>query len=348
MIIVMMVAWTTTPAAFLEVTPSSISFALQRGSSRTILLSLNGTASNVTLSATGEIKSWVSFSKNDFDISGIEVVNVMFFVPSTAMERVYTGNIQINYVGGKKTIPVIINVTTIPTHEVQHPIRFGDFSVSYELGSEVLASKENFEVSRGYFSDYPATLTHASLTDEKFSMVTGGYISVVIDETNNAGNFIIELNGKEIYNKNTYPGEVLINLNKSQIQKSNRVTLKAGLPGWKFWMSTVYKISSAKFGIDYLGVSKRDFVFDVSQNELDNFKYAYLSLRTKETTPTKDLIIEINGEELFKGGIEQAKLFSQALSKEMLKAGTNSISFHTEPNGFYELADVTLTIVYTA
>lgn len=348
MIIVMMVAWSTMPAAQLDVSPLSVSLSIQIGSSRSFPLNLNGTATNVSLYATGAIKGWVSFDKNNFDVSGSEVVNVFISVPSTAVEKVYTGSIEITYSEGKKSIPVSINTSKIPVVEVSYPIYFGDFSVSYEVGTKTLASKEDFEVSRGYFSDYPVNLVHESLTEDMLSKVTGGFIRVVVDETNNAGNLIVSFNGQEVYNQNTAPGEVSIELEESQIKKSNTVTISAGLPGWKFWMSTVYKISTAKFGISYFGVTEREDSFELDSSMIRNFKYGVLTFRVKESTPGKDLIIKINEDVLFKGEWT-AKSFTRSFTSEIrLREGTNKISFSTEPNSFYELADVTLTIIYLA
>lgn len=350
LIIVMMVAWTTTITEALDISPASISLKLKPGDSQTVELSLNGTATNVTISAAGDIRTWLSFDKQNFDVSGSEVVTVFVTVPSIATEKIYRGNIQISFTGGNKTIPVTINVTKVPTQDLWSNFYFGDFSVSYSVGSEVLASKYNFEVSKGYFSEYSTSLTHESLSEEKFQMVTGGFISILVDDTNNAGNLIVEFNGEEVYNQNTKPGEVLIELNASQIKKSNTVTIKAGLPGWKFWMSTVYKISSAKFGIYYYGVSEKSFNFELGNKEVDNFKYALFVARVKDSNPTKDLIVKVNNKEIFKANRKATDRISKVLNpgEISLNRGMNLISFSTEPpDGFYNLADATLTVVYS-
>ncbi|MCS7106006.1 MAG: hypothetical protein NZ942_01685 [Candidatus Aenigmarchaeota archaeon] len=351
LIIVMMVAWTTTTAEFLEVTPSSISIKLEPGSSQTIELNLNGTATNVTFFATGDVKRFISFSKQNFDVSGSEVVAIDIYIPTLTVEKVYRGSIQITFTGGNKSIPVTINVTKLPVQQLQRNFYFGDFSVSHSVGSEILASKHNFEVSKGYFSDYSSSLTHESLSEEKLQMVTGGFIKILVDETNNAGNLIVEFNGEEVYNKNTNPGEVFIELNSSKIKKSNVVTIKAGLPGWKFWMNTVYRISSAKFGIYYYGVSEKISEFELGDKEVNNFKYAWLSARVKDSNPTRDLIIKINDKEVYKTNKKAADLISKVFypGEINLRKGINLISFSTEPpDGFYELADVTLSVVYTS
>ncbi|MEM5883133.1 MAG: hypothetical protein QXQ77_02745 [Candidatus Aenigmatarchaeota archaeon] len=349
LIIVMMVAWTSTVSEFLNVTPSSISLKIEPGSYQTVELSLNGTATNVTFVVVGEVKSFLSFDKENFDISGSEVVMLTVYIPEFTVERVYRGSIQIIFTGGNKSIPVTINVTKIPAQYLQRNFYFGDFSVTHSVGSEVLASKHNFEVSKGYFSEYSSTLTHESLSEKMFQMVKGGFISILVEDTNSAGNLIVELNGEEVYNKIVKPGEVVIQLNASQIKKSNYVTIKAGLPGWKFWMNTVYKISSAKFGIFYYGVSEKSFNFELGDKEVNNLKYALLTARVKDSNPTKDLMVKINEKEVYRVNKKAGELISKTLypGEINLRKGINLISFSTEPpDGFYNLADVTLIISY--
>ncbi|MEM5794233.1 MAG: hypothetical protein QXS48_01710 [Candidatus Aenigmatarchaeota archaeon] len=349
LIIVMMVAWTSAPPEFLNVTPSSISVKIEPGNYQTLELNLNGTATNVTFIVTGEVRSFLSFDKENFDVSGSEVVTVTIFVPEMTVEKVYRGKIQIAFTGGNVSIPVTINVTKVLVQQLQRNFYFGDFSVSHSVGSEVLASKYSFEVSKGYFSEYSSTLTHESISEEMFRMINGGFISILVEDTNNAGNLIVEFNGEEVYNQNVKPGEVVIPLNASKIEKSNYVTIKAGLPGWKFWMSTVYKISSAKFGIFYYGVSEKSFNFELGDKEVNNFKYALLSARVKDSNPTKDLIVKINEKEAYKVNKKAGEIISKTLypGEINLRKGMNLISFSTEPpDGFYNLADVTLIISY--
>ncbi|MDI6798722.1 MAG: hypothetical protein QMD12_01855 [Candidatus Aenigmarchaeota archaeon] len=350
MIIIMMVAWSTLPAAKLEVYPESISSAIQIGSSKSFTLTLNGTATNVSLSASGEIKNWIYFDKNNFDVSGIETVKVFISVPSTVIEKVYSGSIVITFSGGRKTIPVNINATKALVVEASRSIFFNDFSISYAVGSETLASKENVEVVRGYFANYPINLVHESLAEEKFNMVTGGYISLVIDDTNSAGNLIIEFNGEVIYNQKAGPGSIDIRLEKEKIKRSNTITISADLPGWKFWMNTVYKVRSAKFGIGYQGVFYKDFVFELGVNEVTNFRSGVLTFRIKNyTIPLGDITIKINDKTFFRD-IPPLAFFSKTFNRTEvpLNIGTNLISFSTEPNAFYDLRDVTLTITYRA
>ncbi len=350
LIIILMVAWTSMPAAQLEVTPKTVSLAIEPGSSSSFTITLNGTAQNVTLYPIGEIRNWIFFDKNNFDVSGVEKVNVIITVPSSAVQKIYTGKIRINSTAGEKNVYISINTTKTPVVEASHSIYFGDFSISYSVGSETLASKENFEVSKGYFSDSPVNLVHETLSDEKLNMITEGLISLVIDDTNSAGNLVIEFNGEVIFNKKVGPGSIEIPIEKSKIKKSNTITIRAELPGWKFWMNTVYKIRSVKFVISYQGANFKDFVFVLTENEVKNFKSGILSFRIKNyTLPLGDMTIEINNK-LFYKGTPPLYIFSKeftSLTEVPLNVGSNSITFSTEANSFYDIRDATLTIIYT-
>lgn len=367
LIIVMMVAFSTVPAVAFQVIPQctenktceilftdsnpSISLKIPANSANSIILNLNGTASNISLAAAGEIKTWVRFSKNDFDVSGTELVTALISVPSSALERVYTGSIIVSFSGGSKTIPVEVNTTKTPVLELSHPFLFGDFPVSYALGTDVLAEKNDFEVSRGYFSDYAVNLVPDSIPDQQFSIVTGGFISIVVDDTNGVGNLIVDFNGQEVYNQRPGPTEILIPIDKSQIRQANTVTIRADIPGWMFWMSTVYKIRSAKFGISFQGIFSVDKIFDLSENEVNNLEYVQLSFFARnQVSDARNLIVKLNDITVFD---DVPTLYPHKFIKVLepstvnLNVGANMISFSTEPSGDYSLEDVTLTVVYT-
>src|SRR3972149_2158113 len=96
LIAILMVVWTTPSpggAVFLNITPKEIKTNIQLNTSSVVLLDLNGSASNVTLSVTGEIKPWVSFSKNRFDISGTETIEMTISVPPSALIRNYASTL---------------------------------------------------------------------------------------------------------------------------------------------------------------------------------------------------------------------------------------------------------------
>jgi hypothetical protein len=288
----------------------------------------------------------VTFDRPLLNIEGEENVNVIVSVPIYAEYKIYTGYVIAKHAAGKKEMPLIVNVSTKTfLAEKSRDIHFGDFTVAYEYGSDTLVTKTDFKVERGYLSDYPYSFV-ALMTEQKNSIVTDGYIQIIVDQTNEVGNLIVELNGNEIFNEKVNPGEIKISLSKDQIKKSNIIKIKAGTPGLAFWMNTVYNINSASFVINYNGEYFKDFDFVLDRDEVTNFKSGELSFIVKnyDIRRANKMIIKINGQTFYTGSPVPV-FFSETFGKEIdLNIGANSISFTSEPNSYYELKDVTLTV----
>jgi hypothetical protein len=347
LIVILTVSWSTLYAGAVEVTPTEKTLTIARGSSATFTIRVNGTATNVNLTGSGDVAEWLSFDRNNFDVSGSPVdVHATVTVPLDAQLKYYTGNVNVEFVGGKKTISLTINVSTVTVTETTHRV-FGpeDFAVSYSVGTETVAEKKSFTVEKGLFTDSSARFS-GTLSSEKLSMVTGGFIDITIDDTNSEGNLIVEFNGQEVFNDKA-EDRVSVDLEKSQIQKTNRIIVKAESPGWRFWVNNYYEIGSAKFGIDYEGISFKDFTFTLDSNDISNFKLGRLSFRVRDYDPSKlnDMIIKINNQVVFRG-VPTLTYFSRSFGTEIpLSIGTNTISFSVDREAYYDLSDVILTIV---
>jgi len=351
LIVILMIAWGTPTEGGPLVEPSSISLTIPRNMSSTFDLIINGTLTNVTLSASGEIKNWVSFNKNLFDVFDSTVVTIKFKVPNVT-KKTYTGRIIVKSSGGEKSIPVSISVEELQVKEYSRSIPIGDFSVSFTEATETLDSKEDLEVSAGYFSNYQKNLVGV-LTEKKLGIVKDGYIQLVVEETNGAGNLIVLFNDNEVYNKNVGLGEVVIPIDKSQIGKSNSIIIKAGMPGWKFWMNTVYRLKSAKFVVNYEGAFAKDIQFSLIQDEIDNFDRIQLVYRVKDySTPLPEMIIKINHQMVYSDRPPLA-FFDKDFQKDILGndlflTSDNTISFFFEEQASYEIANAVLTVYYTS
>jgi len=298
LIVILMIAWGTPAETPPTVEPTSKSLTIPKNLSSSFELTIKGTITNVTLSSTGEIRDWITFSKNDFDVSESEIVTVKIKVPNVLV-RIYTGNIIVKSTGGEKRVSVSIEVTELVTKEFFRAIPLGDFKVSYSVGSETLDSKENFEVSAGYLSNYPANLVGV-LEQEKLDIVTDAYIQLIVEDTNSAGNLIVLFNDQEVLSRKASPGEVLIPIEKDSIRRSNTVEIKAGMPGWMFWMSTVYKFNSAKLVVNYEGVFSKEITFSLGQEEAENFDRFHLVYGVKTySTPLPELKIKLNHQLVF-------------------------------------------------
>jgi len=342
---ILVIAWTSEAVSQLTVLPEVKHLTIARGSTLSFPLSLNGTAKNVTLRSSGEIKSWISFDRSSLDVEKQEYVTVFVDVPSTASYGLHNGDIYVEALGFEKRISVVVNVSTRTVSGESRSINLGDFTVSYAVGEETIAEKNDLNIERGYFTDLPSSFA-AVLSEEKVSMVTDGYIQIIVDQTNGLGNLIVEINGNETYNNKAGVGEVIVPLSKIQISKSNSVVLRAGTPGWSFWSSSTYTIGSVKFVVNCNGTIFKDIDFVLSSSDVVNFKSGKLSFLVNKYDENKlnDLIVKINDQTFFEG-VPTLVYFTKAFGNDVnLNTGENTISFSVEPDTYYQLKDVTLTI----
>jgi len=343
LILIMAITWSQ-QSTDIDVLPTSIGVKLSPGSSKIFTFTFNGTMPNVTMVATGQVATWIGFMENNMQISGIKTLDCEVKVPIGTADGLYTGNIEVYYESRKKIIPVSVEVSKAAVAGIPRDIRLGDFSVSYLLGPETIASADSKEVSKGYFSEYKVNLVHEAIADDKFSAITEGTVYMLIEDTNNAGNLIVEFNGIEMQNKKASVGELSINIPTTMIKKSNVITVKAGTPGWMFWTNTVYKIKTMRFSINYQKSVFPEKTFTLAEEEVMSFKFGKLHFLLGDNKATSDMIININGYQIYRG--VPPKTFDINFGSEVApNIGSNTISFLLEKEASYSLQDVTLTIV---
>lgn len=354
LMVILMVAWTTPTEPVPIVDQTSFSLEIQKGESSTFKINIMGTKlSNVTLTASGEIRNWMTFNKNDFNIVESEYVTVTMKVPNSVSERLYTGKIRVESVGGDESISINVQVSKTGAILSSHAIVLGDFSVSYSVGPEAADSKKNVEITRGYFSGNEVGLS-GELSEDKLETVTGGNIKLIVEDTNAAGNLIVVLNDEKIFDRKVNAGEVEIPIDKSKIKTSNTVTVSAGSPGWKFWMSTVYKFSSIEFFIDYKGIYSKEITFSLDEDQTEKFNNFHLNYRVRDySSPLPEMLINVNSQLVY-WKRPPLTFFNDTFEKDILGnelvlyTGENTISFSFEENAFYEVRNAVLTVYYSS
>lgn len=350
-IVIMMFVWTKPSEAPPWVEPLSVSLSILNGTSSTFMFDILGELTNVTLSGTGQISTWMSFNKNNFNVVNSTKVTVTVKVPGTTEIGLYTGGVKVKSPGGEKTISVNVDVQNV-TKISSRSISLGSFSVEYTPGAKILDSKESLDVIGGYITSYPVNLA-GTLTDEEFGVVKGGFVQLRVSETNYAGSLIVSINGKEVFDEIVSVGEITIPIDTSDIKKSNTVTIRASSPGWKFWMSTVYKIKNVKFGVSLKPVSApQNFTFILDSSEVNNFDSFVLSYRVKEYTPLlPEMLIRINDQIVYAKAPPMA-ILNESFKKDILgnnlylDTGDNTISFSFEKEGHYVVDSARLTVYY--
>ncbi|MEM5878952.1 MAG: hypothetical protein QXU74_00460 [Candidatus Aenigmatarchaeota archaeon] len=343
---ILVVVWSSQASTQITVLPESKHLTIAKGSSSSFYIFMNGTAYNVTLRSSGEIASWISFERDKLNVEKEDKVRVFVNIPFSASYGVHWGEIYVETLGFQKIIPISVNVST-RTEEKVIPISFGDFTVGYIIGEETVADRENFKVEKSYFSEFSPSFA-AVIPEEKLPLISRGYLQIIVDQTNSLGNLIIEFNDNKTFDKRAVVGEVIVEIPRELIKRSNSIVLKASSPGFVFWSSSLYKIASVRFVVEYNGTIFREFNFSLEEFEVKNFKEGKISLFARKYEmglPPKlaDLIIKINDKIIYED-VPPYYLVEKFGEEVGLKVGTNTISFSCEKGGSYSLEDVVLTI----
>ncbi len=353
LILILTVTWSTPTENPPIVEPTSFSRQVSVGKSIAFDMNITGKLTNVTLSSTGQIKNWIRFSKNNFDVADNTEVAVTISVPSTAITGItYSGNVIVQSTGGQKSIPINLDVVTISTKLLTRTITLGDFTVRYTTGSDILDSKDDVEVYKGYWSGNSVNLI-GTLTDDQLSILKDGAIDLVIDETNSYGNLIVTFNNEQVYNQKVGAGELIIPVDKSLFRSSNTVTIQADGPGWMFWANTVYKFRAIELVANLQGIISQQIPFDLKQVEVDNFDRFRLSFIGTYTTPIPELKVRINNQIVY---LKQppTTLFNQTFGSDILgnnldiNSGENILNLEFEKQETAQMQGTVLTVYYTS
>jgi hypothetical protein len=360
-IFILAFAWTTPTEGPPVVEQSHFEIDVAQGETTTFDFTVSSSTSltSINITASGEIADWVTFNKNDFDIERDEVatVKVTVKVPSNASLDLYRGRVTVDGEGGTDTFSVSVDVVEEKEESATRLVSSeefpSEFSVKYAQGTDVLDSRGNVRVSNGYLSQRSIMLT-GLLTNEKLSITTGGSVHLIIESTNEVGNLKVSVNDNEIYNKRVSAGEIFIPIEKDLIEKTNVVTIKAGLPGWMFWTSTIYRIQVAEFNLDYEGAFAQNFNISMTEDEVDNFKQFNLFYRVPRdgySIPIPELMIKINNQIVY-WDVPPLTIFDRPLKEDMfgnplyLNEGSNTITFMFEENAIYSVSEAMLTVEY--
>jgi len=350
-------AWTTPTESPPLVIDSSFELTAAAGEKLSFEFTVSGKPqlTAVNLTALGEIRNWITFSKNNFDIRDSTTVKVTINVPDRTPKGVYSGRVMVEGRGGTDTFSIHLDVVgkereltsrLIPGEEFS-----SDFTVSYYEGTDTLDSKTDVKVTKSYFSGRSLSLA-GIMTSERQSIATGGEISLIIEETNSIGNLIVKLNDEEIYKRKVGVGEVVIPLGKDQIERTNIITIEAGPPGAMFWASSFYVIRLAEFNVDYKGAFAKEFNITLSKDEADGFRRFSLYYKVKDyTSPLPLMMIKVNNQIAY-WDKPKLVLFDDKLEEDMfgnplyLKEGTNTVTFMFEDNAEYTIEGALLTLEY--
>jgi len=223
--------------------------------------------------------------------------------------------------------------------DVARQIPIGDFKVSYAVGSEIIETKRDVSIKgkEGFLMN--------EMIEQDLNMVTSGFLTIYIKQTNQEGNLIIKVNGKEVFNQKVNIGKVDIPIEKNDLKDYNIVEISCGSSGWKFWVKPFYNLDKVDFGINFYGNLEKIEKFQVYPEELRSFRSAEISFKLNDYSGEGDLIIGINSHRIYKG--QPSLDFHQSFNQYDvgLTSGINSISFASESGSSYDIEDSVLSII---
>ncbi len=352
LIAILMVAWTTPTEVAPKVSPSSVDMTTVIGGVEAFTLNISGKLTGVRLTASGDIASWIKFTSNNFDVSKSTLAEVKLTVPKTALLKTYTGLITVTSEGGSKTIPVTIVVEKEVIRALEsRNIVLGDFFVGFTSGSKDLDSRQSVQVEKGYFSERSVNMV-GSLTEKEFSILQGGEVRLVVEDSNKLGNLIVLFNDAEIFNKKVGPGEIAIPIRKNSINKTNVVNIKAENPGFIFWATTLYQLRSAKLSAGLDGSFSKETSFRIRSAEAANLDSIRLAYKVEDfSSDLPELTIRLNDQIIFKEKPSTTsfdKKFETGILGDsiILNEGDNKLFFSFDEEASYSVTNAIVTVFY--
>ena len=142
---------------------------------------------------------------------------------------------------------------TIGTFESENPrvIRFGDFDISFSLGSSSVTEQSDIYVKKSLFSEQNRKIS--AQIENDISEVTSAYLIIDVLDTNSQGKLVIKINGDTIYSEITNTGRKEIPIDKAYLEEYNVIEISSSSPGIKIWSSSYYEIENLEFGIKFFG-----------------------------------------------------------------------------------------------
>ncbi len=226
-------------------------------------------------------------------------------------------------------------VSTIPS-STKTLVLGEKFSVSYVSGEELIANLSG-EISQGLFSSETKKI---NFNIEDPTDISEGRIKLRVWNSNYYGDMIIEVNGEKIYEGTPEIGEKIVTFGGNILKHSNTLEVLAESSGWRIWAPTVY-IFDLNLSVSYLGRRKQSFTFELSNLEVMNTNRARL-LVFGERRGTGDLIVRLNGIEIFRGFTNVYTDFPT----DILKEGNNTLELSTEPNTAYDISSVEIILFF--
>lgn len=342
------IAFTTSSEFPPKVSPATVSLTLDPGGFETFDINVTGKITEVNISTSGEIASWILPTRTDLGaIGGRDTVPITLSVPTTATPGAHTGKIIVRSKEGKAEVDVTVTISSVKKLSAR-TVPLGEFKTGYFVGSRELAARDKSFVSKSYLFEKPVNML-AELTAEEVPIITGGAVRFVIDDTNNYGAIIVTQNGREIFKEVAGPGQVVAPLNISEMRKSNTISIRADYPGIFFWAENLYGISNVSVDASFKGALKKEFNFTLVPEEYTRFDHVQITYTVKSASANlPPMKITLNDKTIF-FGVPPRTTFNREFSRDtfggVVSMGpTNTLSFSFDQESSYEISGATLAV----
>lgn len=176
--------------------------------------------------------------------------------------------------------------------------------------------------------------------------ITKAFVSFEVEETNNYGDLIVKLNGQKIWGERAQEGIYTVELPDFQ-EGDNSVEILASSSGLRIWAPNTYSLGSLKLIVASFS-SEEVKSFKAYNHEVDGWDFSRLVLPIYESNIEGDLIIEINGKEVYRDAPEKGlpNQIDFDRKKLQIEKGDNTIIFKAEEGGSYSIKNAELIIFY--
>jgi hypothetical protein len=218
-------------------------------------------------------------------------------------------------------------------------IPLNDLSVG-ALGNKTVTELDNVLIQKGIIRGDSQSL------DFSGEGITNAFASFEIKETNNYGDLILKLNNQEIWRERVKEGMYTIELPDFK-EGDNSVEISASSSGFRIWAPTTYSLGSLKLVVS--SFSREEIKeFKAYNYEVDGWDFSRLILPVYESSTEGDLIVEVNGKEIYRDapvkGLPTQVDFDK--KKLQIEKGENTIIFRAEEKGSYSIKNAELITFY--
>ncbi len=223
------------------------------------------------------------------------------------------------------------------------------FSLYTQTAAAVIKKMDSLYVKDNLFSTVKQNLTFPI---KELDGTKNVKLSFNVDKSQ--GVLIVKLNGNLIYQKEA-PKNVVLELSQDLLKESNTIEFEVDSPGWAFWRTNEYSLSTIQIVGDMTDTSKQEVVtkFVASSTEDNNLDSAFLRFYVNFDCKTQgdlDILQILLNNHVIYSQLPQCggNYVKQEISPTLILSGDNTLNFKTKFNkpttAVYDLDNILLRL----